>query len=422
MTNIVISEGLTTLAQYTDYNLESDHNRSVGIRLKSKRSASSTFTVTFDVITPSTLPKPETTYVFGLVVSNEETGTLTTTPVYAQAGKVTALNTSSTLSVLVKDGSVISGTIVLGELPLGLISGNVVLSGNGTGTVYAKTLSFAKGEGSATFDFGLSTIDDLTAGVDPGSYLLSFSVLGYQDFSMYVTIVDDKTSVEGLFIQMTPEPVQASLTLSPRYLEANTTTSLSIFVNLNVATGTNLNAFDFAINPAAGATGTFSTFVIDAVTAGNSVVNYLESSPGVYSVNLIGVTATSNVVVIASATVPGDMRGDFVVSGTVKSTAGSLAVMSDLDLTLPATITVGSFVAIKTTEIPDAVIGDQYSTSLLSDYSIEKVDATTLKFTAQILDKDGVDVSSTIGLAMTTGGVLSGTPLLLSGSPSSGRC
>jgi hypothetical protein len=38
-------------------------------------------------------------------------------------------------------------------------------------------------------------------------------------------------------------------------------------------------------------------------------------------------------------------------------------------------------------------------------------------FSAEILDNSGNSVSANIGLAMTTGGVLSGTPLLLSGSP-----
>jgi hypothetical protein len=418
VTNIVVVEGLTTLAQYTDYNLETDHSRSVGIKLQAKRTASSSFTVTFDLITPASLPQTETTYVFGLVVTDEESGLLTKTPVYAQAGKASSLNTSSTLSVLVKDGSVISGTIVLAELPLGLIAGNVVLSGNGTGTVYEKTLSFGKGVGSSTFDFGLTTADDLTAGVEPGSYQLTFSVLGFENFSTFVTIVDSQTSVEGLFIQMTPDPVQAALVLYPRYLEANgRTTSLSIYLDLNVTSGTNLTAFEFSVNPAAGATGSFSSsFVIDSVTAGNSVLNVPVSTTNLYTVDLSGVTATTNVVITASATVPTGTNGDFAVTGTVVSSAGSFTANSELDLTMPATLTVGSFVAIKTTEIAGAVIGDQYSAGLLSDYSVEKVNPATLAFSAQIFDKD-VDVSSTIGLAMTTGGVLSGTPLLLSGSP-----
>lgn len=406
VTNMTVDEGLTTLREYVDYNLDHEHPRSVGVSLKKARQGDGSFTFTFDVVSPIELPRPDLgkgTYVFGVAISKMSAGLLKTKPVYAQAGKASSLNSSALLSTLVQDGAVVSGTIVLGELPLGPVSATVTLTG--ASSTYAKSILFDLGVGSASFDFSLSTADDATPGIDPGDYTLMVEIPGFQSFSTPVSIVNSQTSLEGLALQIQPEPLQAAVALSPRYLEANVPTEALIYFDLNVR-GASVQGFEFSFTPDLGieVLSVSADNLLDSLTA-------IKGDTGMWTIDTSAVSVSSNVVVKANITAA---EGVYDVMATAITASGNrLPIMGQADLTKPASFNVGSFLTISTTELPNAIIGDQYSVALASDFASAKVDAATVGFTAQILNSAGSDVSAQLGLAMTTSGVLGGTPLLI---------
>jgi hypothetical protein len=414
--SLVLNEGGETLTEFIDYTLDMEHPRGVGISLSSDRASSTAFDMTFTIQTPVAPPQVEVTYTFGVVVSDQKSGLLTTVPVFAIAGDASALNSGSlksvgALGVVLKDGAVISGTLVLGELPLGTVTGTLTLEKTDLSSTYMESFTLTPSEGSYRFVISqTSNSASATFGVENGSYNFKVSLPQYSNYvSSSPIVISGGTSAEGLVIDLVPEDVQGTLSLSSVGVSPGGSASVNLNLEFLVSDGVSASAYEFEFVADGEVTGDFSEILVSSVSMGGVAVDLsrVSDANGLYTVNLSGLALTSPLQVSLEVTAQATQTGFYSVNNTLVTSAGNFLGSNASVIGSAPQFNVGEAIRILLGELPRGLLDGQYSFALNNEAYLfvdeSQVSRGDLVFTWTISSQ----ISST--LEGTTGGVLQGT-------------
>jgi len=415
VSGLVLNQGSTTLKEFVDYTLDRSHPRSVGVSFSADQSGTTVFDMTFNIETPASPPEViEVSYLFGVVVSNVESGLLTTSPVFATGGDASLANSGSFKAVplavtLNSDAAVISGTVVLSELSIGATTGQLILTGSDNAT-YTESFQIAAGAGSYSFVISQTSDEATTFGVDAGSYTLSISIPQYTDTVTNVDVAGDAnsaTSVEGLVVNMTAESVQATLALDNAVLGSTTPEAVNMDLNFSVSQGVTLDSFAFRFVAEPGSVGYFQSFTGMTATMANTPLTVVENAVGDYSIDLNGATVQSPISISYTAEASVGQSGLYSIVNTLSTSAGNYLASSVSNVGSSPLFNVGDAISVILTDLPSALLGEQYLITLANENSVF-VDETQVKRSELVFAWE-IDPAISSSLIGDTSGGLGGT-------------
>ena len=349
-----------------------------------------------------------------MVVLDEESGVLTKTAVFTKAGDVTLANSGDDLNLVLKEGSVISGTLSLGELTQGSTTGTITLS-DGTDS-FVETFLLEADSGSYSFVISQSSDADDTFGVDVGTYSLTVDVPQFQQVVVEnLTISSSSSSLENLVVEVEADVAQATLTPSTLGLEAGSTQSMSLVVDLFVESGNALDFFEFSFVAGESATGSFDAISgVTSITMGNTSLDssVFSAVSDVYTVDLSGVTPAENLIITFDLSAGATQDGLFSIDNRLVAEGGFETVAYRPEsIGSDPLINVGAFLSFLIDELPGAFLGATYEQNLAASATLF---VDTSRITDDLVFEWVIDSELATGdmITGTTGGVLGGTPLV----------
>ncbi len=429
VTNVVITEtdtsneaNSTALTEFTDYTLDFSHERNVTVNFTSSMTGSDVrkFRITFDIQTPVDLPevldgedeRESTSYVFGLVAYQTESGVISTSAVQAQSGDVVLGNTSGDLSVSVRKNSVISGTVSLDNAAMAdlLVTLELFIDPEAAVRV-TETVVINEGETSADYTFSISSSTQITFGLEAGTYDVVASAKQYVSGQVEDIEIVDTTAASSVFdqdITLTSEDVQAVATLTPSSVLPAGSETLTLVLETRV-NGTTPTSVDLSFTATTGATGSFASSSLDSVSFDGvaQASSIISQSGSDYSVDLSSY-AGSNITIVYSVTAGSDQLGLFDLSASfVEGSSSYESYLADGLDSSDARILfgVGTSLELIVSDLTAGVLNVAYSSVSIS-YFIDSryVNESELVFTQSGLPSD-------LGMSLSSSGVLSGTPV-----------